>query len=463
MVHGSVAGIILAAGKGTRMKSDLPKCAHPVCGLAMVEHIGRAMKQLGVEKPVLVVGHGASQLQASLTSPEYLFALQETQEGTGHAARVAMALLDGYDGPILLCPGDTPLLTAEGMKALLDAYRQGQYGCVVATFCLPDAGKYGRIMRNAAGKFDRIVEAKDCTPDELKVREINSAVYCFDAAALRRHLPHLSRENAQEEYLLTDVLGMIIAEGGEVGIVEFPDDSIFKGVNNRWELAEAHEVLRMRILREHCLQGVTIVDPNTTTVEPDVRLAADCLIEPMTILRGDAIIGAGSIIGPMTVIDSATIGERCHIRQSHVQQCTLGDEVRVGPFAHIRPGSEVGSRSRVGNFVELKKATFGEGVMAGHLAYLGDAAIGAGTNIGAGTITCNYDGYNKWKTSIGERVFVGSNSTLVAPLEIGSGAFIAAGSTITDSIQPDALGIGRARTEEKAEWAARYRKKQSGT
>ncbi|MBL8048411.1 MAG: bifunctional UDP-N-acetylglucosamine diphosphorylase/glucosamine-1-phosphate N-acetyltransferase GlmU [Chthonomonas sp.] len=462
MAQRRVAGVILAAGKGTRMKSELPKCAHPVCGLAMVEHIGRAMKALGVETPVLVVGHGASQLQASLTDPNYLFEMQETQEGTGHAAKMAMRSLPDFEGPVLLTPGDTPLLNREGLAQVLELFNQGGFAAVVATFTVPDAGNYGRIVRNASGDFAKIVEAKDCNEEERKIGEVNSAVYCFDAARLRAILPRLDKNNAQEEYLLTDVLRFMVEDGDRVGIVEFPDESIFKGVNNRWELAEAGEILRRRLLREHAMNGVTIVDPATTFIEPDVELEPDCLIEPMTTLRGKTRIGAGSIIGPMSVIIDAEIGRECWVRQSQVQASKVADGVKVGPYAHIRPGSTVGRGCKIGNFVELKNAQLGDKVAAGHLAYLGDATVGDGTNIGAGTITCNYDGYAKHRTTIGANTFVGTNSTLVAPLTIGDGAYIAAGSTITKDIEADSLGIGRARTEEKPQWAARY-KQRKGT
>lgn len=456
-----VAGVILAAGKGTRMKSALPKCAHPVCGLAMVEHIGRAMKALGVGEPVIVVGEGAEMLKASLTSADYLFALQETQEGTGHAARMAMDALPEFDGPLLLTPGDTPLLNEEGLRRVLDNYNAGGCKAVVASFRVPEPRQYGRIIRNGDGTFRAIVEAKDCTPEELLVNEVNSAVYCFDAATLRRLLPKLTKENAQEEYLLTDILRLMTEEGHAVGIEEFADESIFKGVNNRWELSEAAEILRLRVLKEHALNGVTIVDLGTTFIELDVVIEPDTQIEPMTTLRGKTQIGTGSIIGPMTVVIDSKIGPECWVRQSQVHASTVAKGVKIGPFANLRPGSVVGEDCKIGNFVELKNATLGAKVAAGHLAYLGDATIGFGTNIGAGTITCNYDGYAKHRTEVGEKAFIGTNSTLVAPVTIGDGAYIAAGSTITRDIKADSLGIGRARTEEKQEWAALYRKRKA--
>ncbi|MCE9557660.1 MAG: bifunctional UDP-N-acetylglucosamine diphosphorylase/glucosamine-1-phosphate N-acetyltransferase GlmU [Armatimonadetes bacterium] len=441
------------------MKSELPKCAHPICGIAMVEHIGRAMKKLGAEKPVLVVGHGAELLKSSLWDANYSFAMQETQEGTGHAAQMAMTKLGEFDGPVLLTPGDTPLLNAEGLQLLLEKFETSGAKAVVASFQVPEGGNYGRIIRNQAGEFAKIVEAKDCTPEEAKATEVNSAVYCFDAVTLRRLLPKLDKNNAQQEYLLTDILKHIVEEGHKVAVVEFPNDTIFKGVNNRWELAQAATIMRMSILERHALNGVTIIDPGTTFIDPDVEIAPEAQIEPMTVLQGRTKIGAGSVIGPMTTIDDSEIGASCRVAQSRVSHAIVGDNVKIGPFANIRPGTKLGNECRIGNFVEVKNSELGTGVASGHLTYIGDATIGDRTNVGAGTITCNYDGYKKHQTKIGKGAFIGSNSTIIAPCEVGDGAYIAAGSVVDKNIGKDSLGIGRAHTVEKTKWASQYRER----
>lgn len=449
-----LAGIILAAGLGTRMKSVLPKCAHPVCGIPMVEHIGRAMRAVGVDRPVVVIGHGGEVIRTSLSQEQYRFAVQETQEGTGHAARCAADELAGFDGPILLTPGDTPLLDADALKMIVDHHRATDAQVTVATFELPDAGQYGRIIRSA-GRFEKIVEFKNATPEERLVREVNSGVYCFDAKHLFDSLPKLSKENEQGEYLLTDVLELAT----HVECVVFPDDSIFKGVNNRWEMAEAQEILRRRILRTHALNGVTLEDPNSIQIGPDVTIAQDVLIRAGTILEGTTSIGTGSVIGPYTQISDSAVGEEAAIRQSVVNNATIGNSVRIGPFAHIRPLSVIKDGAKVGNFVETKKTVIGEGAAANHLSYLGDAEVGPRANVGAGTITCNYDGFEKHRTTIGPEAFVGSNSTLVAPVTIGDGAIIAAGSTITSDVPAQAMAFGRAVQVTKEGRAEEFRSK----
>lgn len=453
-----LTGMILAAGKGTRMKSDVPKGLHLVCGLPMVEHVIRALQGAGAKKSVLVIGHGADQMRDTFHAHPVEFALQAEQLGTGHAAMMAASLFKGYEGAVIVAPGDTPLLTADALTKLAEAHERAHALVTVASFIAADPHGYGRVVRDAKGHPHRIVEHKDASPEELKISEVNSSVYCFDAAALFKILPTLKNNNAQGEYYLTDVLRVVSESGGRTEAVVLPEE-LFMGVNDRWQLAEASTALKARILKHHAINGVTLIDPSTTWIGPEVTVGTDTVIEPNTVIEGRTQIGARCHLGPNSRIGDSKIGEGVTVRMSHVDHAILGDGSRIGPFANLRPGAVLGNGVKLGNFVEVKNSTLQDGVSAGHLSYLGDAEIGAGTNIGAGTITCNYDGYTKHQTRIGEDAFIGSNSTLVAPITIGDGAYVAAGSTITEDVSSDALALGRARQTEKEAWATRWREK----
>lgn len=449
------AAIVLAAGKGTRMKSDLPKVLHQVCGLPMVEHVVRALRGAGVERVVVVVGHGGEAVQAALgNAVEY--AWQHEQLGTGHAVRCAAATLEGFDGPVVVASGDTPLVDAPTMASLLKAH--GENAVTVATSMLDDPTGYGRIVRDADGRPCRIVEQKDATDEQRRIREVNSGLYAFDGPTLFRLLPRLRDDNAQREYYLTDLVAMAAVDGLTVA-AQLADPILLAGVNDRWQLADVESSLRRSILRRHALNGVTLRDPATTYVEADVQIGPDVTIEPGCHLLGLTTVGAGARLGPNTVLRDAQIGDGAKVQLSVVEASAVGEGSKVGPFAHLRGGSGVGPYGRIGNFVELKNTELGERVAAAHLTYLGDATVGARTNVGAGTITCNYDGFAKHRTTIGADVFVGSQSTIVAPIVIGDGAMLAAGSTITDSVPPGAGAFGRARQETKEGWVARWREK----
>lgn len=458
-----VAGVILAAGKGTRMKSDLPKVLHGVCGLPMVEHVGRAMRAAGVRRPIIVIGHRGDLIRAKLGDSHYAYVLQAEQLGTGHATLVAADALASHDGPVLVTPGDTPLLTAEALGALVDRHMESQAKATVATFVLDDPTGYGRVVRGQDGRISSIVEHRDADDQVRRIQEVNAGIYCFDARSLFALLPKLHNANAQGEYYVTDAVAALHAEGGAIESVVFDDPSILAGVNDRWQLAEAAQGLRTRILRQHALNGVTIVDPSSTYIGADVQIDPDCQIEPMTTLDGSTRIAAGSVIGPNSRVTDSIIGEGCVVLMSHLNGATLSEGSRCGPFANLRPGAFLGERVKVGNFVEVKNARIGEASSVSHLTYIGDAEIGASVNIGAGTITCNYDGFEKHKTTIEDGAFVGSNSTLVAPVRIGRGAIVGAGSVITIDVPADALALGRTRQENKEEWAKSWRlKKRQG-
>ena len=450
------AAIVLAAGKGTRMKSDLPKVLHRVCGLPMVEHVVRALRGAGVERIVVVVGHGGEAVQAVLGgSVEY--AWQREQLGTGHAVRCAVAALDGFQGPVVVASGDTPLVDAATMAALLRAHEGS--ALTVATAVVDDPTGYGRIVREG-GRFCRIVEQKDATPEQRAINEINSGLYAFDAATLFRLLPRLRNQNSQREYYLTDLVAMAAADGLAVG-TQIADANLLSGVNDRWQLAEAEAALRQSILKKHALNGVTLRDPATTYVEADVQIGADATLEPGCHLLGLTTVGPGARIGPNTVLKDAMIGAEAKVQLSVIDGSAVGEGTKVGPYAHLRGNSQVGPNGRIGNFVELKNAELGERVAAAHLTYLGDASVGARTNVGAGTITCNYDGFAKHRTVIGTDVFVGSQSTLVAPLVLGDDSMVAAGSTITSDVPPGGGAFGRARQETKEGWATRWRERKA--
>ena len=454
----TVAGIILAAGKGTRMKSELPKGLHRVCGIPMAALVGRALKAAGISRVVVVVGHGGDLMVENLGS-SYEFAWQTEQKGTGHAA---LMTADNFNGSmpdaVIVAPGDTPLLGPDVFQRLVTTHSESGAQCTLASAVLEDASGYGRVVRDDQGPC-RIVEDKDATPEEKRIREVNAAIYCFDAPVLFEILPTLSANNAQGEYYLPDVIAMIRERGGLVEAVVFEDRDILRGVNDRWQMAEASKALRVKILRRHALAGVTIVDPDTTYIEPDVEIGIDTMIEPGTILEGNTRIGPGCHLGPNTKIQDSSIGAHCTVLMSHLNEATMLDGARCGPYANLRPGAVLGERAKVGNFVEIKNATLGAKVAVSHLSYIGDGSVGADSNIGAGTIFCNYDGFVKQRIEIGDNVFVGSNTTLVAPLRIGDGSMVAAGSVIVRDVEADALAFGRARQEEKAGWVPDWRQR----
>ncbi len=451
-----LAGIVLAAGKGTRMKSDLPKCAMPVLGVPLGGLVGRAMRQAGADPIAFVVGHRGDVMRDVL-GDSYLYAEQTEQKGTGHAAMMAEQVLSDYEGPVLVSAGDLPLIDGASLKKLADAHRTGGNHATVATVVFDDPTGYGRILRDAKGQPCAIVEEKDATPEQRKLKEVCVSVYCFDAKTLFRLLPTLSAENAQGEYYLTDMLEAVYKDGGKVETVIFEDAAVMTGVNDRWQLALAAKELRLRILERHAKAGVTIVDPDTAFIGPDVVLGMDAVIHPNTVIEGETHVGKATEVGPNTLIRDCSIGDGCEILMSHLNRAKVADGVRVGPFANIRPHAELRAGAKIGNFVEIKNAVIGEKSSVSHLTYIGDAEVGAKANIGAGTITCNYDGFLKHRTKIGDGAFVGSNSTLIAPVEIGAGAIIAAGSVISHDVEAEALALGRARQEVKPEWAPHFR------
>ncbi len=453
----SIAGMILAAGKGTRMKSDLPKGLHRICGIPMVEHVARAMKAAGVQRPIIIIGHGGELIQEAL-GDGYDYAWQHEQLGTGHAALMAKELLADHHGPVIVAAGDTPLLQPTIFAELFEAHNSAGAAMTLSSSILPDPSGYGRIIRDSEGKPTRIVEHKDASEAERAVNEINVALYCFDCETLFRILPTLSNSNAQGEYYLPDVLEVIQKEGGVLAAKVYEDQDVTVGVNDRWQLALAENELRTRILQRHAVSGVTLRNIDSISIDVDVTIGGDAVIEPGTILTGKTSIGSGCQIGPYSRIHNSVIGDGSAVVSSYVDSAIVGQNAAIGPFAHLRPRANIGDQAKVGNFVEIKNAQIHEGAKVSHLSYIGDATVHEAANIGAGTITCNYDGFNKHRTEIGENAFVGSHSTLVAPVKIGARAIIAAGSVITHDVPDDAAAFGRARQETKEGWADRWRK-----
>jgi bifunctional UDP-N-acetylglucosamine pyrophosphorylase/glucosamine-1-phosphate N-acetyltransferase len=458
VVEPRVQVLVLAAGKGTRMRSETAKVLHAALGLPLLEHVLRAVEPLGGGATVVVGHEGETVRQAFAARQNVTFVPQEPQLGTGHAVQVASAGLRP-DLPVLVVYGDTPLLTTATLEGLIAAHDAARGSAALLSARLDDAGAYGRVVRSRDGSLERIVESSDASAEELALREINAGVYVFDVGRLLERLGALEAANAQGELFLTDLVGLLVQDGEKVAVAQVSDPTEVMGVNTQAELAEASRLLRDRRLRALMLEGVVVEDPATTWVGLDCLVEPGAVLRPSTIVEGNSVVRSGARVGPFVRLVAADVGagaevlDHCLVRDSRI-----GPGAMIGPFAHIRPESVVGERAKVGNFVELKKTRLGDGAKAPHLTYLGDAVVGERSNIGAGTITCNYDGTAKHPTEIGPGAFVGSHSTLVAPIRIGAGAYVGAGSTLTDDVPEDALALGRARQVVKPEWAARRRR-----
>ncbi len=451
--------VILAAGLGTRMKSRRAKVLHEAGGLPLIEHVVRTALELAPPERIFVVtGCQAEQVEQAVRGYGVGFVHQAEQKGTGHALLVARERLARLGGPVLVLYGDCPLLSAATLRRVDERQRAGGAAAVVLTAELEDPTGYGRVLRDQQGFIEAIVEQKAATPEQQAVREINSGIYCFHPEALWPLLDRLRPDNPAREYYLTDVFALLRRAGQAVEALRLEDPLEVLGVNTRVELAEADRLCRRRKARELMLAGVTIRLPETVVIDAAVSVGADTVIEPFVQILGRSVIGEECVIGAGAILRDALLGDRVQVRPyTLIEDARLEDGSRAGPFARLRPASRLEAGAQVGNFVELKNARLGAGSKANHLAYLGDADIGAGTNIGAGTITCNYDGERKHPTRIGDRVFVGSNATLVAPLELAPDCYIAAGSVITEPVPAEALALGRARQVLKEGWVRKRR------
>jgi bifunctional UDP-N-acetylglucosamine pyrophosphorylase/glucosamine-1-phosphate N-acetyltransferase len=459
----AVQALILAAGKGTRMKSGRAKVLHPVLGVPLLEHVVRTVAAAGAAPIGIVVGHQAEAVEAAFAERGLAFVRQEPPRGTGHAVQVARAFIAAAPGKTLLVVnGDVPLLRPETLERLLATHREGKAAATLLSFVLDDAGAYGRIVRDESGGVREIVEAKDATGAVRDIREINAGLYAFEPGPLLEVLDRLQPQNAQGEYYLTDVVGLLRAAGHRVAAVAAADPAEGLGVNSVAELAEATRTLRARRAEALMAAGAGIEDPATTHIGLDVVIEADAVVRPYTFLEGRTIVRAGASVGPFVRLVDTEVGERAQILDHCLlRSCRVGPDAAVGPFAHVRPDTRIGAKAKVGNFVELKKTSLGDGSKAPHLSYIGDATVGPGVNIGAGTITCNYDGAHKHPTRIEAGAFIGSDTTLVAPITIGEGAYVAAGSSLTEDVPAGALALGRARQVVKPGWAAELGKRRA--
>ncbi|GAE31745.1 bifunctional UDP-N-acetylglucosamine diphosphorylase/glucosamine-1-phosphate N-acetyltransferase GlmU [Halalkalibacter hemicellulosilyticus] len=443
--------VILAAGQGTRMKSTLYKVLHPVCGKPMVQHVVDQVAALGVEEQIAVVGFGAEVVQEQL-GEQVSYVVQEEQLGTGHAVMQAADLLEQKEGITLVLCGDTPLLTAHTLNELLECHERESAKVTVLTAKAEDPSGYGRVIRNEHGLVERIVEQKDASKEELEVQEINTGTYCFDNALLFKALKQVGNDNAQGEYYLPDVIEILKKQGEAVAAYQTPTFDETLGVNDRVALSQAEQWMRKRINEYWMRQGVTLIDPENTYISAQAMIGQDTIIYPGTHLQGDVSVGRNCIIGPNTEVKDSLIGDETAIRQSVVHDSEIGKMVSVGPFAHIRPQSNIGDEARIGNFVEIKKSSLGHGSKASHLSYIGDATVGSNVNFSCGAVTVNYDGKNKFKTIIEDGAFIGCNANLIAPVTVGKQALVAAGSTITDDVPESSLSIARSRQTNKPDY-----------
>ena len=441
--------LILAAGKGTRMKSDLPKVIHKVNGIPMVKKILNELEKLETEENILILGHKKEEVLKELGDVKYV--VQEEQLGTGHAIMQAYELLKDYDGDVMILCGDTPLLRYETLKEMYEAHKKSGVATTILTSIYDNPFGYGRIVKEG-DKVKAIVEEKEADEETKKIKEVNAGVYCCNAKELFEALKKVTNNNEKGEFYLTDIVGIQVGEGKTVASFVLSDNEEILGVNSKVELAQASKILRERKNISLMEEGVILIDPAATYIEETVKIGKDTVIYPTVTLQGNTVIGENcEIIGCTRIIDS-TLGNNIRIESSVIEESIVDDKVTMGPFAHLRPKSHLKEKVHIGNFVEVKKSTLEYGVKAGHLTYLGNATVGKDTNIGAGTITCNYDGVNKFDTVIGENVFIGSDTMLVAPVTIGDKAITGAGSVITKDVAPKALAVERNKQIIKFEW-----------
>ncbi|MCK4502619.1 MAG: bifunctional UDP-N-acetylglucosamine diphosphorylase/glucosamine-1-phosphate N-acetyltransferase GlmU [Desulfuromonadales bacterium] len=454
-----LAAVILAAGKGTRMKSALPKVLHPICGQPLLYYPLEAAQRAGFKQLKVVVGHGAQQVKETFSDLELTWIEQTDQLGTGHALMCAADSLRGYSGPLLLLCGDVPLLTSETLKKLVKYHSQQQAAVTVLTAQMPNPAGYGRIIRDGE-QILQIVEEKDADEQQRLVSEINTGTYLFDTAFVLEALKGLNKNNAQGEYYLTDVVAAAVKAGKITRALCVDDPTEVMGINDRCQLAEADVLMRWRLNAELMFGGVSMVDPTTVYIDIGIKIGIDTMLHPNVHLRGNTTIGKNCIIETGVVVVDTEVADNCHLKAgSAIEETKIGPNCKVGPMAHLRPGTVLSGDNKIGNFVETKKAFLGEKSQASHLTYIGDSEVGENVNFGCGTITCNYDGVNKHKTIVEDDVFVGSDCQLIAPVTIGRNSLIAAGSTITKNVPEDSLALSRTEQKVIKGWRTRKQKK----
>ncbi len=444
MARGDLALVLMAAGKGTRMRSRLPKVLHPVCGRPILMHALELGRELGATRRLVIVGSGEAEVREALAGQEVEIVRQSEQLGTAHAALQSRDALADHDGPVLVMNGDHPLYRASTFAALLEAWKASKAGLAILVTDLPEPAGYGRVIRDANGRVVRVVEEKDCSDAQRRGREVNLGAYVADARTLFELLGRVRNENVKAEYYITDLVELALASGRSVETSAASDWRESLGINDRQELAQAEALMRARIAERLMTDGVTLRDPASTFVDVDVTIGPDTVLEPGVAIRGRSRIGSGCRIEPGVVIEDSVIGDGVHVKPGcFFESARVGDGCEIGPNAHLRPGADLRANVRVGNYVEIKNSVLGVGTKADHLSYIGDADVGEGVTIGCGAITVNYDGAKKTRTTIGDRAFVGCNSNLIAPVTIESEAYVAAGSTITKSVPAGALAVAR--------------------
>ena len=460
--------IIMAAGKGKRMKSSLPKVLHEIMGRTLLEHILLTAFSLNPAKILVIIGHKAELVKDTIKKrmPENIYKKiewieQKEQFGTGHAVKQCTPLLKNFNGSTIILSGDVPLLSQETLNSLLKYHLKEKTVATILTTHLDNPFGYGRILRTDSGQVVGIVEEKDAMAEEKHIKEINTGTYCFEWKELSKILPSLKNDNAQEEFYLTDVIHILNKGGKSISAYNSSDSLESVGISDRKDLAYLIGIVQKRINSYWMEQGITIIDPSVVFIDYDVIIGKDTIIYPFTIISGKTRIGENCLLGPSTQLINATIGNEVTIKFSLINNSTILSYTEVGPFAHLREGTNIGDHCRVGNFVEIKNSKLHSNVKSAHLTYLGDSELGCYTNIGAGTITCNYDGFKKHKTTIGERVFVGSNSTLIAPVTLSDDTYIAAGSVITRDVPKGSLAVARERQQNKEGWVEYRKKKQN--
>lgn len=459
-----LAAIVLAAGKGTRMKSQLPKVLHPVAGQPMVSCVLQAARRAGVQQAVVVYGHGGELVPQSLqaTFSDLSFARQEELNGTAKAVEAALPALSADCREVLVLCGDTPLLDGQTLQDFIDVHRCSAHQVSILSAVIDEPASYGRILRDPEGQVTGIVEAKDATAQQLAIKEVNSGIYLVQRDFLQWALPRIGCDNAQGEYYLPDIVGLAVEHDKGVGAVACADYTTTMGVNSRQELAVASQVLFRRKCHELMAQGVTIIDPERTCIEYNVQVGTDTTIYPNVYLERGTEVGHNCLIRQGCTLIASRLGDNCILKDgSYLEEASVGNSVSVGPYAHLRPGSQLDEHVKIGNFVEIKKSTIGAHSKVSHLTYIGDAQVGRDVNIGCGTITCNYDGFNKYRTVLEDGVFVGSDTQLVAPVRVGQGAMVGAGTTVTEDVPADSLVLSRVRQKVIGGWAARFRHQQN--
>lgn len=448
-------GIILAAGEGTRMKSRHPKVLHEISGKPLLSYVLDAAQNADISRNVVIVGHGKDEVVEKISGENIIFEEQPVHQGapygTGYAVMQGISHVADEDNVIVLC-GDTPLITSTTLTELMEYHDSQNNNATVLTTELADPTGYGRIVRKDEGSLEEIVEHKDASPAQRGIKEINSGIYCFSGKELKIGLKGIDNDNSQNEYYLTDVISVLVQGGYKVGAFLIEDSTQIHGINSRVQLAQADDIIRERINTGHMENGVTLINPKDTYIEPKVRIGKDTIVYPGAVLEGETVIGEDCIIRGTTRIVDSVIGNGVSIESTLIEKSKVDDGCKIGPYAHLRPDSDLGKNVKVGNFVEIKKSTLGDNSKASHLSYVGDAEVGSGVNIGCGVVFVNYDGEKKYKSIIGDNAFIGSNSNLVAPVRVEDWGYVAAGSTITENVGEGELSIARARQVNKAGW-----------